>query len=227
MTLASMIAPELVGDAVTGGNNAGPVKDTGGRLSHEEIRRRLGAAVQGEGAPQYTVNPNAGPEQGQAALTRAQWDYFKEFYRPLEEQVLAEAMRTNFSEEADTAGGLASAASRTARGTLARNIRRSTGGSLSAEERRAVDRRSSIARTSDVARAENTTRRSLADSRQSMLADAIGIGRGVQQTASSGLASAANMATSRELQYQQQQAAYQNQMMQGLGSAAALAIFAM
>ena len=132
-----------------------------------------------------------------AGITRDQWQHFLETYRPVEEDVLRSAMQTDFQAEGDEAGRLAAASSRASRGILARNLRR-VGTSLTGEERSALARRQNIGETLGRARAENTTRRGLSDSRTNLLASIVGIGRGVANTASAGLHSVADMAGQRE-----------------------------
>ena len=158
-----------------------------------------------------------------ADLTRAQWQYFLDFYRPLEEATLAEALRTDFSAEGDEAGLTAAAGVRSGRGLLERNLSRQ-GVALTSEERAALNRRTGSTLTKSVARAENTTRRQLSDSRTNLLRGAVEIGRGVATTASQGLNSVADMAAQREALYQQQKAAATSTNISTISSLAALAI---
>lgn len=156
-----------------------------------------------------------------AGITRDQWQHFLETYRPVESDVLASATKTDFSTEGDDAGAIARGASRAAQGTLARNLSRA-GVSLSPEERSALARRQRIGMTQDVARAENTTRRTLSDSRTNLLADIVGLGRGVARTASGGLQNAADMAAQRQALYDQQKEQTRNANLSMAAQAAAL-----
>jgi len=132
-----------------------------------------------------------------AAVTRDQWQHFLDFYRPMEEKVLESAMQTDFTTEGDEAGRTAASSVNASKGSLARSLSRS-GVSLTAEERTAVQRRQQNTLTRSVARAENTTRRGLKDSRANLLAGIVGVGRGVSTTAMSGMQSVADMAAQRQ-----------------------------
>lgn len=131
-----------------------------------------------------------------ANITRDQFQHFLDFYRPIEEAALKDAMRTDFTTEGDDAGKTAAAGVRSSAGTLARNLSRS-GLNLTSEESEAVRRRRSLNTTRSVAGAENTTRRGLADSRTNLLAEIIGIGRGVSATATGGLQNVADLSAAR------------------------------
>lgn len=143
-----------------------------------------------------------------AAITRDQWAHFKEFYRPIEQEALRKAQQTDFTKEGDEAGATARAGATASKGSLARSLSRS-GATLTAEEKSAVDRRHSSSLTKSVARAENTTRRGLSDSRTNLLASLVGIGRGVANTATRGLNTANDLAAAREAEINRQEA--QNQ----------------
>jgi len=142
---------------------------------------------------------SGGPTQTAAGVTRDQWQHFLDFYRPLEDEVLQKAMQTDFTAEGDVAGRTAAEGVQASRGTLARQLSR-RGVSLTGEERAAVNRRQGTNLATSVARAENTTRRGLKESREDLLARVVGIGRGVAQTASAGLQSVADMAAARQRQ---------------------------
>ena len=161
---------------------------------------------------------SAGGTTTSADVTRDQWQNFLEFYRPIEEEVLKSAMQTDFTTEGDEAGQTAAAGVRTSRGSLARSLSRS-GVALSAEERSAVNRRTESTLARSVGRAENTTRRGLSDSRTNLLGAIVGIGRGVAQTASSGLQSVADQAAQRQAQHDANRAATQQTNI-GMGSTA-------
>lgn len=176
--------------------------------------------------PRITQNPAANssyanPDNVAGRITRAQWQHFLDTYRPVEEQALARAMQTDFSAEGDEAGATARTTAQAAKGMLERNLSRS-GGQLTAEERAAVNRRQNLASTRAEGRAENTTRRGLADSRKDLLAQAVSIGRGVANTATAGTQSVADMAAARESQYQQQRAQTNSTNLSMAATAAAL-----
>jgi hypothetical protein len=143
------------------------------------------------------------PDQTAAAITRSQWQHFLDTYRPVEDEVLRQAMQTDFTAEGDEAGRTATTSIAASRGTLARNLSRA-GTSLTGEERAAVGRRQNLSLAKASARAENTTRRGLSTSRENLLAGIVGIGRGVAQTASFGAQSVADMAAQRDQLYESQ-----------------------
>ncbi len=182
-------------------------------------------AMQSVSGPQQLSHgsSSSSPDAAAAAVTRDQWQHFLDFYRPLEDQILKEAMQTDFTREGDEAGATAAASVNASRGSLARNLSRA-GTSLTAEEQRAVSRRQQGSLTKAIARAENTTRRGLKDSRGQLLAQIVGIGRGVANTASAGLSNVADLAAQREAAHQQQRSQAQASNMAAGASVAALAI---
>lgn len=161
------------------------------------------------------------PDAKMAQITREQWQHFLDTYRPVETEVLESAMSTDFSQQGDEAGQLVSQSLSAAAGTLSRNLRR-TGTAVSADDRKALARRAELAKTRGVARAENTTRRTLSDSRTNILAQLVGVGRGVSQTASMGMNAAAGMQAQREALGIQHRAQAKNQNMSMAASAAML-----
>jgi hypothetical protein len=166
----------------------------------------------------YTSTDNSA-----AGITRDQWQHFLDFYKPIEDEVLKSAMQTDFTTEGNKAGQTAAAGVNASRGSLARSLSRS-GVALSAEERTAVSRRQQNTLTRSVAQAENTTRRGLKDSRANLLAGVVGIGRGVSNSASSGMQSVADMAAAREAQHKQQKSAASATNLSAAASAASLLI---
>lgn len=176
------------------------------------------------GANRLSTNTtNANPDAIAAGVTRDQWQNFLEFYRPLEDKILKQAQQTDFTAEGDKAGATAAAGIGASRGSLARSLSRS-GSSLTAEEQRAVRRRQQSSLVKAVSRAENTTRRGLKDSRGQLLAQIVGIGRGVANTATSGLQNVADLAAQREALFIQQRSQATNANLSTAASAAALAI---
>ena len=166
---------------------------------------------------------SASPDATSARITRDQWRHFLDTYRPVENAVLASAMQTDFTDQGNEAGQTARAQVNASMGTATRNISRS-GGSLTAEERGALGRRKDLSLARAAGRAENSTRRTLSDTRTNLLAGIVGIGNGVANTAMSGLSSAADMAAQREMAYKQQKAAATNSTLSTAASAAALLI---
>jgi len=174
---------------------------------------------------QFRTSSGGTPDQISANITRSQWQHFLDTYRPVEDDILKSAMQTDFTSEGDKAGAEAGASVTASRGTLARNLSRA-GSSLSGEERSALGRRTDLSLTKAVGRAENTTRRTLNDTRTQLLSSMVGIGNQVANTASAGSQSVADMAAQREMQYKQQKTAAHNQNMSMAASAAAMLIFA-
>lgn len=159
-----------------------------------------------------------------ASLTREQWQYFQDFYKPIEDQALATAMQTNFDEERNEAGGLAANAYQAAsQGMLSRNLRRS-GATLSAEEEAGLGRRQALGKTKAVAGAENIAGRTLYETRLNMLSELVGIGRGAANTAMAGMQGAADLKAQREMWGRQARADARSTNLGMAASAAAYAI---
>lgn len=169
-----------------------------GTLSGDAAEANRGPRGGGPGRGRADIN--SGPVVDIAGITRAEWQHFLDFYRPLEDDVLKSAMQTDFTAEGDRSGADAAAGIASARGTLSRNLSRA-GTSLSSEERAALNRRTGTTLTRAIGQAENTTRRGLSDSRTDLLKSIVGIGRGVASTATSGLSSVADMAAQRQMQH--------------------------
>lgn len=163
------------------------------------------------------------PDSQLAAITRDQWQHFLDIYRPVEQDVLRTAMSTDFSAQGDLAGVNAAKSVTASAGTAARNISRS-GATLTTEESSAIDRRRDLSLSKAVGRAENSTRRALSNTRANLLAQLVGIGRGVSTTAMSGLQSVADMAAQREVLNQQQRAQATSTNLSAAASAAAILI---
>jgi len=158
-----------------------------------------------------------------SSITRDQWQHFLDTYRPVEDDLIRKAMQTDFTSQGDEAGAIAGRSVASAAGAAERNIRRS-GATLTAEERAAVGRRQDLTSTKTVARAENTTRRVLSDTRTNLLSSIVGIGRGVANTASAGKQSVAEMAAAREGTHISQKARTESGNLSAAASAAALLI---
>ena len=173
------------------------------------------------------ANAGSNSPDGQAArITRDQWQHFLDTYRDVENDVIQSAMNTDFTAQGNEASATARSAVNASAGTAARNISRA-GGSLSTEEQGALNRRKDLTLAKAAGRAENTTRRTLSDTRTNLLAGIVGIGNGVSNTAMSGLSSAADAAAQREMAYKQGKSATSSANMSMAASAAALLIFAM
>jgi len=162
--------------------------------------------------------------QKQAALTRAKWEEFKRVYRPQEEKFLNELMSTGRSSAlGDVAGGLANNAYSNQATQFQRNLSRQ-GGKLTAEEQKGYERRRSMDRSATVASAENVTRRTLKDENTQLLSQAVMAGRGIQNSASRGLGTAAGLEAQREAQNAANKAAADAQNMQTAGMIASMVI---
>jgi len=180
------------------------------------------SGAQGTGNWLTTAVTNS-PDATAARVTRGQWAHFQNTYRAVEDDVIKQAMNTDFSAQGDEAGATARSAVNASAGAASRNISRS-GGSLTAEEQGALNRRKDMTLAKSAGRAENTTRRTLSDTRTNLLAGIVGIGNGVSNTAMSGLSSAADAAAQRGIANDQQRAAAANGNMSMAASAAMLLI---
>ncbi len=163
------------------------------------------------------------PDSIAAGITRDQWQHFLDTYRPVEDDILRTALSTDFSAQGDEAGATAGRSVAAAAGAAERNISRS-GAQLTGEERSAIGRRRSLSVSKAVGRAENTTRRGLADTRTNLIAQLVGIGRGVAQTAAAGSQSVADQAAQRESLFQSQRSRTSQGNLSTAASAAALLI---
>lgn len=164
-------------------------------------------------------------ENTQAAITRSQWQNFLQNYRPVEEDLIARAMQTDFSAEGDEAGQTARVAAATGRGMLARNMSR-LGTRMTAEQADAVRRRSQLGESKAVAGAENATRRTLYDSRGNLLAGLVNVGRQAASGVQAGYGAMANNAASTEMMLNQGAAAANSTNMSMAMSLASLMIMA-
>ena len=153
-----------------------------------------------------------------AGVTRAQWAHFLNTYRPLEREMLDRAMQTDFTAEGNQAGQQAVSGLASAAGTYERNLRRS-GAQLTTEERAALNRRRNLSKARGQAGAENLTRRTMSEDRTNLLAQMVGIGRGVSTSARSGLNTVADIESQRAIFNEQGKTSAQNQ---NLATAASL-----
>jgi hypothetical protein len=169
---------------------------------------------------------SSGPATTAADVTRQQWAHFVETYKPLEEEILGRAMQTDFSLEGDMAGQTARSSLSSAAGTFERNLRRS-GATLTGEERAALNRRRETSRTRASAGAENVTRRTMSETRTNLLANMVGIGKGVAGSARGGLNAVADLEAQRAVFNEQGKTAARNQNLSTAASLAAMAIMFM
>jgi len=161
------------------------------------------------------------PDQVLAGITRDQWQHFLDTYKPVEDDVLSTVLSTDFSAQGDKAGDTARQSVTAAAGMAERNISR-TGATLTGEERSAISRRRDLSLAKASSQAENVTRRGLSESRTNLIAQLVGIGRGVAQTATAGSQSVADLAAQRESVYQSQRTQAHNTNMAAGASLAAL-----
>lgn len=154
-------------------------------------------------------------------FTRSQWQHWMDSYQPMEQDLLNRAMQTDFSKEGDEAGQDAAAGVRASQGMLARNMSR-MGSSMTPEQAAAVRRRSNLDMTKATGQAENTTRRTLSDTRTNLLVGLSNVGRQVAAGAMSGYQSAAGNAANTEMMLNQSRANANAQNMQTVMSLASL-----
>lgn len=145
--------------------------------------------------PSFTVNPAAArenPEEGQAALTRAQFHYFNERVRPVENSALNDIRRPQRPAQiARHARHGARASFNDLKGIEERTVG-TYGVQLNDDERRTIDRRFGLERALAGAGAYNTAYNSTLDTQLNAAGDALHIGRGIAGQAAQGLGAAAN-----------------------------------
>jgi hypothetical protein len=190
-----------------------PIADNGGELMRRAAQQPMsgrniiggatpGSGITGSAPPRGAAARRKWLENKQANITRDQWNNFLDVYKPVETDLVSQALQTDFSTEGDEAGQDAAAGVRASQGMLARNLSR-MGTSMTPEQAAAVRRRANLQSTKATAKAENTTRRTLSDSRTNLLAGLVGVGRGVATGASAGFNSAANNAANTEMMLNQ------------------------
>ena len=180
------------------------------------------------GAPQdpnadLTVNASEAQTNSdgvQADLTRARWEDFKRRYRPVEQEVINK-LGGDGNDEANRAGAIAARQHEVQARELGAQLA-ARGTSLTPAQRRAVNRQRGLARSLDVATAENTTRRGVRDRNLNGMGQMIGLGRGIATTASGGLDQAAGMQVQRENTNRQMKDQYQKNMVSGVASGASM-----
>lgn len=142
------------------------------------------------------TNATINPDKAQADITRAQWEYAKEFFQPLEDDIINK-ITADVEPEADRAGANARRGFNATLSSAKRDIGRSTAG-MTARQREAMKRQINLGRATTTASAENLTRRGLQERNINLLAQMAGIGRGISQNATSGLSTAADAKSARD-----------------------------
>lgn len=194
----------------------------------------LSTAINSPGVPgnlsSYQVNASAArtdPEQGAAALTRAQYRYFKERVAPIENEALKAITNKNTPRQvANQAANQAARHIRDLRGLEERAVG-TYGVQLKGDERRVVTRQFGLDRALGIAGAWNTAYTGTQDMVTTAAGDALQIGRGVAGQASRGLGAAAQSfvgaRNAQEAQAQADQSSRFSTIASGAGLGAALA----
>lgn len=136
------------------------------------------------------------PKAAQAAITRAQWEYARKTFLPIEDSLI-DAATGDPEAEADRAGSISRRNFITSRSTFSRDVSR-RGISLSTAQRDALERRRAINESKGVATSENLTRRSLDDRNRNLQGQLAGLGKGIASGAASAFNTAADSQASRE-----------------------------
>tara|TARA_R100001443_G_C3363826_1_gene179618 strand:- start:6494 stop:7297 length:804 start_codon:yes stop_codon:yes gene_type:complete len=147
------------------------------------------------------------PDQIFADVTKSGYDRFISEYRPFENQLI-ERSQTD-TTLVDAVAPTVQAQTDIAQGVARRNRERfglAETGAMRRERMRATDRAQSL----NLAGGLNNARVAQQQANQTLLADLINIGQGVNRSALSGLGAAAQNAVARENQYMQDRAAYKN-----------------
>lgn len=167
---------------------------------------------------------NPGAAMGE--VSRGQWQEYQDRYMPVELAALEEAQRTDFQSEGDRAGVNAARQAGVTQGTFLRDLDRRgiTMNSLSQDERAGLTRRLNIANTTNIAGAENVTRRAKSETNLNALAQMVGIGRGIARGATDGLATAANAEAQRNLANKAAKAQQTSTALATIGTIAAILI---
>lgn len=176
------------------------------------------------GPNSYLVGIGGNAEQLQSQLTRAQWRLMEDRYHPMEDQMIAFTGDRRLADlVAGQAGSTVARAFAGAEGTTDRNLAR-YGVVADADQRRALDRRSSMAQELAVARTENSTRRQIRDLQTALSGDLMQIGNDIAGQSSSDVNAAGGLAAARQSSYDQAKAAHKQNMISTGLTAAALAL---
>lgn len=160
------------------------------------------------------------PRAAQAAITRAQWEYARKTFLPIEDRLVGEA--TGSTEAgADRAGDISRRTFINARSTFGRDVSR-RGISLTAAQQDALNRRRAMAESKGIATSENLTRRSLDDRNRNLQGQLAGLGKGIATGAASSFNTAADAQSSREATGKALQQQKKASQMGGAASGAAI-----
>lgn len=166
------------------------------------------------------VDTAQGADQIQADITRAQWEDFQERYIPVENDLLALASTSSANAAADDSGNYMERAFANTTGQLGRQ-NQGLGAPVSARTQAAMDRQTDVAKASGIATAENLTRRAVDERNLNLMGDIIGIGKGINSSASNMANQAGGLATQRKLANDQISSQNQQSALSGaLGGAA-------
>jgi hypothetical protein len=157
----------------------------------------------GVAASPYYVDPNlqnAKPDTAQAALTRAQWQLYKDKFQPTEQSALDYLKDPNAAIES-AASSAGSAVARTYNAEQGMTDRRLTrlGITPTAEQKADLERNTDLSRALAIAGAKNTARAETRDNNIDLLSGALNLGAGLSSAATSGAASAAADSNARDI----------------------------
>lgn len=199
------------------------------------MARSMGDTLKGKNTPITYTDPESGitkvhanqasrdPSAVQAAVTRAEWDYTKNTFLPVEGEVIDRVLSGDeINSSANRAGVYANKGYNKSAEIADRNLQR-RGLRRTAQQQNAVDRRSAIARTTGVADAENKTRRGLRDRNRGLLASLTAQSQGLVDNANTALGTAAGLASNRAAAGDAMRAQKKQQQMSGIGAGIGLA----
>jgi len=166
----------------------------------------------------------ADPQAAQAQLVKNQWQLFVDRYRPFEDETI-NFLNRDIEPEVQQAGQATGRQFDIGLQSMARDARR-YGLDTNSDTARSIARQQGLSKALGVAGAQNNMRRNWEETKTQGLADLISIGKGISGQASSSLSSAADMAASRNLAYQNNKAAAGANQMSALSSLAGLAMAA-
>jgi hypothetical protein len=157
----------------------------------------------GVAASPYYVDPNlqnAKPDTAQAALTRAQWQLYKDKFQPTEQSALDYLKDPNAAIEsaATSAGGAVARTYSAEQGMTDRRLTR-LGITPTAEQKADLDRNTDLSRSLAMAGAKNTARAETRGNNIDLLSGALNLGAGLSSAATSGAASAAADSNARDI----------------------------
>lgn len=153
----------------------------------------------GRETPIATIDPaeaQRDPRAAQAAITRAQWEYARKTFLPIEDSLI-DAATGSVEPGAQRAGAMSRRTFINARSTFGRDVSR-RGISLTAAQSDALNRRRAINESKGIATSENLTRRTLDDRNRNLQGQLAGLGKGIATGAASSFNTAADSQASRE-----------------------------